>query len=91
MSFTLKQIRYFVAVAELGSVISACVDLAKHADRGDRELEQRLGAKLFERRKRGLEVTHYAHVSLRNARTILADVANAEAIIETLPGALAAS
>ncbi len=91
MSFTLKQIRYFVAVAELGSVSRAAneVSISQSAvTEAIRELEQRLGVKLFERRKRGLEATHHGHVFLRHAKTILAEVANAEASIETLPGAL---
>ena len=82
MSFTLKQIRYFVSVAEYGSVSRASQELSisqSAVTEAIKELEARLAVKLFERRRRGLEATHHGHVFLRHAKAILAEVSNAEA------------
>ncbi|MEM8914660.1 MAG: LysR family transcriptional regulator, partial [Pseudomonadota bacterium] len=81
MSFTLKQARYFVGVAEFGSVSRAAKELSisqSAVTEAIKDLEARLGVKLFERRRRGVEVTHHGHVFLRHAKTILSEVANAE-------------
>lgn len=95
MSFTLKQIRYFVSVAEFGSVSRASVELSisqSAVTEAVKELEARLGVKLFDRHHRGLETTHHGHIFLRHAKSILADVANAEkslsAAADTVQGAL---
>ena len=89
MSFTLKQIRYFVAVAEFGSVSRAAQELSisqSSVTEAIKELELRLGVKLFERRRRGLEATHRGHVFLRHAKSILTEVSNAEASLKNAPG-----
>ena len=81
MPFTLKQIRYFVGVAEHGSFSRAAVELAisqSALTEAVKELEGRLGIRLFERRRRGIEVTHHGHVFMRHAKAILAEVSNAE-------------
>lgn len=85
MSFTLKQVRYFVAVAEYGTVSRASRELAisqSAITEAIKDLEQRLGVKLFERRSRGLETTYQGHVFLRHAKAILAEVSNAETIFD---------
>lgn len=82
MSFTLKQVRYFVAVAEFGTVSRASQELSisqSAVTEGIKDLEAHLGVKLFERRRRGLEATHHGHIFLRHAKAILAEVGNAEA------------
>ena len=59
MSFTLKQLRYFVAVAESGSVIGAAQTLSisqSSVTEALKNLEADLGVNLFERHARGLGV-----------------------------------
>jgi hypothetical protein len=88
MSFTLKQVRYFVGVAEFGSVSRAAQELAisqSAITEAIKDLEQRLGVKLFDRRRRGLETTYHGHVFLRHAKAILAEVSNAETIFDGTP------
>ncbi|MFK7853928.1 MAG: LysR family transcriptional regulator [Granulosicoccus sp.] len=95
MPFTLKQIRYFVAVAENGTVAGASKELSisqSTVTEAIKALEEQLDVLLFKRRRRGLEATHQGHVFLRHARTILAETANAEASIASskpeIPGNL---
>lgn len=81
MSFTIKQARYFVGVAEHGSFSRAAVELSisqSALTEAIKELEGHLGVKLFERRRRGVDATHEGHVFLRHARTILMEISNAE-------------
>lgn len=81
MSFTFKRARYFVSVAELGSISSAAASLSisqSAVTEAIKELEAHLGVKLFDRRRRGVEVTHHGHIFLRHAKSILAEVSNAE-------------
>jgi DNA-binding transcriptional LysR family regulator len=78
MSFTLRQLRAFVAVAETGSVSEAAHALAvspSALSEAVRELEADLGLRLFERHARGLRVTQAGHLFLRHARAILDQVA----------------
>jgi DNA-binding transcriptional LysR family regulator len=85
MSFTLKQVRYFVGVAEYGSVTRAARELAisqSAITEAIKDLENRLGVKLFERRSRGLETTYQGHVFLRHAKAILSEVSNAETVFD---------
>ena len=81
MSFTLKQARYFVGVAEFGSISRAAVELSisqSAVTEAVKDLEARLGVKLLERRRRGVELTYHGHVFLRHAKAILTEVSNAE-------------
>ena len=78
MSFTLRQLRTFVAVAENGSVSHAAQALSisqSAVSEGVRDLEADLGVQLFDRHPRGLAVTQRGHQFLRHARAILAQVA----------------
>ena len=93
MAFTLRQLQYFVAVAEQGSVSRAAQNLSiSQSSRGRgvgkallfrqvteavKELECDLGVNLFERHPRGLTITHKGHQFLRHATKILADVSDA--------------
>ncbi|MBF9030593.1 LysR family transcriptional regulator [Rhodobacterales bacterium HKCCE3408] len=88
MSFTLKQVRYFVGVAEFGSVSRAARELAisqSAITEAIKDLEQRLGVKLFERRSRGLETTYQGHVFLRHAKAILTEVSSAQTVFDSTP------
>ncbi|CCM77392.1 MULTISPECIES: LysR family transcriptional regulator [Rhizobium] len=80
MAFTLRQIQYFVAVAEQGSVTRAAQNLSisqSSVTEALKELETDLGVALFERHPRGLSITHNGHQFLRHATKILASVSDA--------------
>ncbi|MCA0871484.1 LysR family transcriptional regulator [Seohaeicola saemankumensis] len=80
MAFTLKQLRYFVAVAEHGSVSRAAQTLAisqSAVTEAIKFLEDDLGIQLFDRHPRGLNITHKGHQFLRHATSILAEVSGA--------------
>ncbi len=77
MAISLRQIRYFVAVAEHGSVTGAARAIAvSQSTITERihELEVDLGIRLFERHARGVELTLRGHQFLRHARKIISDV-----------------
>jgi DNA-binding transcriptional LysR family regulator len=78
MSFTLRQLRTFVAVAEAGSVSQASQALSisqSAVSEAVRDLEADLGVRLFDRHPRGLAATQSGTRFLRHARAILAQVA----------------
>lgn len=80
MAFTLRQLQYFVAVAEQGTVSGAAQNLSisqSAVTEAIKELEGELGVGLFERHSRGLNITHKGHQFLRHATTILASVSDA--------------
>jgi DNA-binding transcriptional LysR family regulator len=80
MAFTIRQLQYFVAVAEQGSVSRAARRLSisqSSATEAIKELESDLGVALFERHPRGLSITHKGHQFLRHATKILTDVSDA--------------
>ncbi|HSI39425.1 MAG TPA: LysR family transcriptional regulator [Xanthobacteraceae bacterium] len=80
MAFSLRQLHYFVAVAERGSVSSAAHTLSisqSTVTEALRELEADLGFRLLDRHARGADLTLKGHQFLRHARKILADVADA--------------
>ncbi|MBY5401458.1 LysR family transcriptional regulator [Rhizobium leguminosarum] len=80
MAFTLRQVQYFVAVAEQGSVTRAAQNLSisqSSVTEALKELETDLGVELFERHPRGLTITHNGHKFLRHATKILASVSDA--------------
>ncbi|MBY3368239.1 LysR family transcriptional regulator [Rhizobium laguerreae] len=80
MAFTLRQVQYFVAVAEQGSVTRAAQNLSisqSSVTEALKELETDLGVELFERHPRGLAITHNGHQFLRHATKILASVSDA--------------
>ena len=95
MAFTIRQLQYFVAVAEQGTVSGAAdiLSISQSAvTEAIKELEIDLGVSLFERHSRGLNITHQGHQFLRHATTILADVSDARRAFEgneaTLAGEL---
>lgn len=80
MAFTFRQLQYFVAVAEQGTVSRAAQKLSisqSSVTQAIKELEGDLGVELFERHSRGLSITHKGHQFLRHATKILAGVSDA--------------
>jgi DNA-binding transcriptional LysR family regulator len=80
----LRQLRYFVAVAEEGSLTRAAgrLHLAQQSlSEQIRTLEAQLGVTLFVRSSRGAELTDAGAVLLREARPLLAQAERAEAAV----------
>ena len=80
MAFSFRQLRYFAAVAEHGSVSAASVALAisqSTVTESIRDLEYDMGFPLLERHARGVQLTQKGHQFLRHTLRILADVADA--------------
>lgn len=80
MSFTFRQLQFFVAAAEQGSVSGAARVLSisqSSVTEAIRSLEDDLGVTLFVRQAKGLQITHKGSAFLRHARQILGDVARA--------------
>lgn len=78
MAFTFRQLQFFVAAAEQGSVSGAAKMLSisqSSVTEAIRALEDDLGVTLFERQARGIAITHKGSAFLRHARQILSDVA----------------
>jgi DNA-binding transcriptional LysR family regulator len=85
MAFTLRQLQFFVAAAEAGSVSGAARALSisqSSVTEAIRGLEDDLGVVLFDRQARGILLTHKGSAFLRHARQILADVANARSTFQ---------
>jgi DNA-binding transcriptional LysR family regulator len=77
---TLRQFRYFIAVAESGSVASASrmLNIAQSAlTKSLLELEAELGSSLFERSSKGMMLTPQGHRFLLSARKVIGSVADA--------------
>jgi DNA-binding transcriptional LysR family regulator len=77
---TLRQFRYFVAVAELGSVAAASrqLNIAQSAvTKSVIELEHEVGAALFERTSKGMVLTPQGHRFLASANKVLGAVTDA--------------
>lgn len=80
LAFTLRQLQFFVAAAEAGSVSGAARALSisqSSVTEAIQSLEDDLGVALFERRARGLALTHRGSLFLRHATQILGDVSTA--------------
>lgn len=83
-SVTLRQIRYFIAVAETGKInaAAAMVGISPSAvTEAIASLEALSGASLFARMPRGLELTYQGHRFLAHGRNILSAVEAASAAI----------
>ena len=77
---TLRQFRYFIAVAESGSVAAASrmLNIAQSAvTKSMQELEDEVGQDLFERSSRGMTLTPQGHRFLTSARKVIGAVAEA--------------
>lgn len=80
MAFTIRQLQYFVAVAEIGTISGAAQSLSisqSAVTESIKTLESDLGVMLFERHPRGLKVTYQGHKFLRHSTTILSNVSAA--------------
>jgi DNA-binding transcriptional LysR family regulator len=80
LPFTLRQLQYFIAVAERGSVSRAEQQLAisqSTVTEAIKALESDLGVRLFNRTGRGITLTQKGQRFERNARKVLSDVADA--------------
>ncbi|MGB7755455.1 MAG: LysR family transcriptional regulator [Salinisphaera sp.] len=80
MSFSFQQLRYFVAVAEIGSISGAARELFSSQStitEAIKSLESDLGVTLVQRHARGMALTHRGHTFLRHAQRILAEVSHA--------------
>ena len=81
MTLTLRQIRYYIATAETGSITAAArqVNVSQSVvTEAVKSLEAHLGTALMERGARGVRLTHEGHQFLRHARRIVAAVEDAE-------------
>lgn len=77
---SLKQVRYFIGVAEAGQVSAAASQLnisASAITLAIQDLEAKLGLSLFRRRSTGLELTRDGHRFLNHAKNIDGAVADA--------------
>jgi DNA-binding transcriptional LysR family regulator len=92
MSLSLRGMRYFHAVSELGS-ISAAVQSLNVSQAAITEsiqaLESHLGVLLFRRHARGMALTHAGHEFVRYTERILNAVSSAEEALSVRPEALA--
>ncbi|MGE0802756.1 MAG: LysR family transcriptional regulator [Lautropia sp.] len=80
----LRQLRYFVCVAQLRSFTMAAKSLAiaqPALSRQVQSLERELGTPLFQRHSRGISLTSAGELLLQRARSILAEVENTKAAI----------
>src|SRR5919112_987749 len=85
MAFSLRQVRYFVAIAETGSVSGAARHLSisqSTMTEAVQELEHDLGFKLVERCAHGMSLTLKGYQFLRHAEKILAEVSNARRALD---------
>ncbi|OUR76724.1 hypothetical protein A9Q77_03615 [Marinomonas sp. 42_23_T18] len=81
MSFTLRQLRYFVAVSETNKLADAAASVnisPSSITEAIKELEHILGADLIERNKSGVRLTCEGYRFLQSAQKILSAVAEAK-------------
>lgn len=83
MAFTLRQVKYFVATAELGQISQAAIELSisqSAVTTAIKDLEMILGAELFHRSSTGMELTDAGRRFLAHAYEILAKIEEAMAL-----------
>lgn len=89
MSFSLKQIRYFIAAAEAGQVSQAAVELSvsqSAVTAAIQQLEAILDLRLFDRNPSGVSITPGGARFLLHARNIMAAVDEAMQVPRASPG-----
>jgi LysR family transcriptional regulator, regulator for genes of the gallate degradation pathway len=80
MTFNIRHLRAFLAVADCGSVSKASTRLFRAQSavtRSIRELERELGVDLFERRAQGMLLTEFGRALLRRAKAAHAELERA--------------
>ncbi len=88
----MKSIKYFVHVADVGSITIAAKDLCivqPALSRWIKRIEEELGVKLFERLPRGVQLTAAGHIYLEHCRRIIREFALAKEALdmaEEIPG-----
>lgn len=90
MGFSFRQLRYFVATAEMGQVSQAALALSisqSAMTSAIKELEHTLGTTLFQRSSNGMHLTDAGIRFLRHAYDILAKIDDAMSIRTTHPEA----
>ena len=88
MSTSFKSIRYFIAVAEAGSITAAIQELGVSqsvVSQAIAQIEADLGTLLFDRRARGMALTHAGHQFLRHAHQIEVAMRNARDALASRP------
>jgi DNA-binding transcriptional LysR family regulator len=88
MSTSFKSIRYFIAVAESGSISAAIHELGVSqsvVSQAIAQIEADLGTLLFDRRARGMSLTHAGHQFLRHAHQIEVAMRNARDALASRP------
>lgn len=84
MNITLRQISYFVAAAETGSISGAAAHLGisqSAVTESLHALEDQVAVSLFTRHARGVSLTYEGHLFLRHARHILGAVADTKRVV----------
>src|SRR4051794_26001851 len=87
MTLDLRQLRYFVVVAEEGHVTRAADRLGigqPPLSQQIKALEIQLGHKLFRRKPRGVELTACGQILFSEARDILARLEQAERVVRSV-------
>lgn len=90
MSLDLRQVQYFLAIAQHGSLGRAAEDLAVSQPAlttGLQRLERRLDVRLFERNRQGSALTDFGNAFLPHARAIAEAARQAEADFDGLRAA----
>jgi DNA-binding transcriptional LysR family regulator len=80
MSLTLRQIRYFLAVAETGKMVLAASHVGvsqSSITEAVKALEESMGVPLLRRHRSGVTLTHEGYQFLRHARNVTSAVADA--------------
>lgn len=91
MNVTLRQFRYFIAVADGGAVSAAARELnisQSAVTTAVRGLEDELGVRLFDRSSRGVTLTPDGHRLLASARRVIAAIADATHALRAEPAEL---
>jgi DNA-binding transcriptional LysR family regulator len=92
MALSLRQVRYFIAVAENGSVTGAAQQLSvsqSTVTEAIKGLEEELGIQLVERQARGVALSDKGQQFLRHAHRILAEVNDAQRALRSEEAPLA--
>ncbi|MGJ8532060.1 MAG: LysR family transcriptional regulator [Alphaproteobacteria bacterium] len=83
----LNQLRFFLSIAETGSVTRSAelLHLSQPAlTRGIRQLEEELGVSLFQRLPRAMRLTRFGTSFLRHAQSVFVQLENAQAELQHL-------